>query len=232
MKPRTNFKGSTATAIFAGVFASLAPQLEAATTLQISAVDAQKRPGNIAANDLGVSSTTFVTMIDGIETAVTFTASTGSIFLGNGLGGIMGITSSPLNATAAIESRASEVLTISLTPTIATGITYTINSGAFVGASANSNAPTLSFTNAAGSLVYASAAVGFETSSGTLAFSTPPSGLDGVSFTLRQTTQTADTTEGGFLSAFTVTAIPEPSSALFSGLGGIGLLMLLRRRSA
>lgn len=227
MKSKTNLKSSIARVILAGAFASLAPQLEAATTVQIGAVDAEKRPGNTGPNDLGVSSTTFITTIDGIQTTITFTASTGRIFLGNALGGIMGILGSPLNATSAIESRASEVLTITLAPTVATGITYTVNSGVFVGGGANSNSPTLSFTNAAGSVVYASAAVGFETSSGTLAFASPPSGLDSVSFTLRQTAQTADTSEGGFLSAFTVTAVPEPSAAL---LGGLGFLILLRRR--
>lgn len=229
MYSRKIYSTSIAAVIFAGAVLGLTPQLEAATTVVISAVDAQKRPGNSGPNDLGVSSTSFITMVDGIETNITFTASTGRIFLGNALGGIMGITGSPANATSAIESRASEILTISLTPTVATWITYTINSGVFIGGGANSNAPTLSFTNASGSVVYASASVGFETSSGTLPFSTPPSGVDSVSFTLRQTAETADTSEGGFLSAFTVTAtaIPEPSSAL---LAGLSVLALHRRR--
>lgn len=223
-----NFKTPVSLLVCVGAFASLAPQLDAATIVQISAVDAEKRPGNIGSNNLGTQTTAFTTLIDGVSTLVTFTVSsgTGNIFLGNALGGIMGITGGT-GATSAIESRASEVLTITLTPTVATGITYTVNSGMFVGGGANSNAPGFSFTNAAGDLVYASAAVGFETSSGTLGFSSPPSGLDSVSFSLRQTTETADTSEGAFLSAFTVTAVPEPTSAL---LGGLGLLVLFRRR--
>jgi len=228
MKPKTLPKTSIATVILAAAFSSLAPQLDAATTVLISDVDLFLDPTSTISNDLGTQTTNYTTLIDGISTLITFTVSsgTGNLFLAPATGGILGVTGGA-GSVAGIESRASEVLTITLTPTVATGITYTVNSGVIMGATANDNSPTFSFTNADASLTYASAAVGSAISSGTLAFASAPSGVDNVSFTLRQTAETVDTTEGGFLSAFTVTAIPEPSSAL---LGGLGLLFLLRRR--
>ena len=183
-------------------------------------------------NDQGVTSKFYLTTIDGIDTTITFSSNTaGNLYAGVDAGnGIIGIIGGA-GAIAGIESRASEFLTITLTPTTASGITYTVNSGTIFGAGANANAPEFAFTDVGDTTTYASATVGATISSGLLAFSSAPSGLDSVSFTLRQTIQTADLTEGAFLSDFTVTAIPEPSTyALLAGCFALTSIMVRRRR--
>ena len=183
-------------------------------------------------NDQGVTTKDYITTIDGIDTKITFSSNAGNLFAGTDAGaGIIGITGGA-GAIAGIESRQSEFLTITLTPTTASGITYTVNSGTIVGAGANGTAtPEFAFTDVGNTTTYASAAVGANISSGLLAFSSAPSGLDSVSFTLRQTIETADLTEGAFLSDFTVTAIPEPSTyALLAGCFALTSIMVRRRR--
>ena len=164
-------------------------------------------------NDQGVTTKDYITTIDGIETKITFSSNAGNLFAGVGAGnGIIGIIGGA-GAIAGIESRGGEFLTITLTPTTASGITYTVNSGTIIGAGANGTAtPEFAFTDVGNTTTYASAAVGANISSGLLAFSSAPSGLDSVSFTLRQTIETADTTEGGFLSDFSV--IAQANSAI------------------
>ena len=183
-------------------------------------------------NDQGVTSKFYLTTIDGIDTTITFSSNTaGNLFAGTADGGLMGIVGGP-GAIAGIESRGGEFLTITLTPTTASGITYTVNSGTIVGAGANGTAtPEFAFTDVGNTTTYASAAVGANIRSGLLAFSSAPSGLDSVSFTLRQTFETADTTEGAYLSDFNVTAIPEPSTyALLAGCFALTSIMVRRRR--
>jgi hypothetical protein len=162
----------------------------------------------------GVASKDYLTTIDGIATTITFSTSVNNVWIGSADGGIMGIDGGT-GAIPGIESRAGEILTITLTPTTATGITYTVNSGVLVSAGASSQTITMAFTDAPGTTTYASAMVSTAAkNSGMLAFSSPPSGVDGVSFTLRQTAESADTTEGGFLGSFTVSAVATPSAEI------------------
>ena len=209
------------------------PVAGAATTVLVKSVFSA--PINWSTGNQGVTSKAFTVLIDGINTTVTLSTATGTLFAGYSDGGgvstltnagIVGITGSP-GAVAGIESRTSELLTITLTPVTGSGISYTVNSVRLFGAGANANSPTFAVTDTVGSTVYASAALGGFQDSGLLALASAPTGIDSVSFTVRQTAQTADTTEGGFLSDFNVSAIPEPSAAL---LGGLGMLALLRRR--
>lgn len=179
--------------------------------------------------DQGVTSKAYATTIDGIDTTITFSSNAGNLWASTFGPGIMGITGG--GGIAGVEQRLGEVLTVLIAPTSATNILYTVNSGHIIGANANANSPTMAFTNAGGTTTYASVAIG-GADSGDLTFSPEPSGVDSVSFTLRQTVITADTTEGGFLSDFTVTAVvvPEPVAFILTALAISGLALCSRRR--
>jgi hypothetical protein len=161
--------------------------------------------------DQGVTSKDYLTTIDGIDTTVTFSSSAGTLWIGAADGGMMGINGGTIPG---IESRTSEVLTITLTPTTASGVTYTVYSAQIKCDSASSENIEMSFTDAPGTTTYASVVFKAPATSDMLAFASAPSGIDNVSFTLRQTTQSGDTSEGGFLGDFKVTAVADPAPLL------------------
>jgi iduronate 2-sulfatase len=198
----------------------------ALTTMSVHAAtevvlkDLFSAPYQWPASSQGVSSKSFSKLIDGINTTVSVTSSVGNVWAGYSNGnatgqGILGID----GGIAGIESRRAEILTVTLTPVSASAVTYTVNWVQLAGAGANANAPTIGVTNAVNTVTYASQALSNNGGSGgqlsaQLTLSPVLSGLDSVSFTVRQLSQSADTTEGGFLSNFNVTAAvatPAPS---------------------
>jgi arylsulfatase A-like enzyme len=201
----------------------------AVTTMSVHAAtevmlkDLFSAPYQWPAGSQGVGSKSFNKLIDGINTTFTVTSSVGNLWAGYSTGntngqGILGID----GGIAAIESRRAETLTVTLTPVSASAVTYTINWVQLAGAAANANSPKIGVVNAANTVTNASQALSNNGSGGgqlsaQLPLSPPLSGLDSVSFTVRQLSQSADSTEGGFLSNFSVTAAVDTPALTLAG---------------
>jgi hypothetical protein len=107
------------------------PVAGAATTVLVKSVFSA--PISWSTGNQAVTGKSFTVLIDGINTTVTLSTATGTLFAGYSDGGggstptnagIVGITGGG-GAVAGIESRTSELLTITLTPVTDSGITYT-----------------------------------------------------------------------------------------------------------